>query len=412
MITFLKRASILFFVCLFAMGAAPSKKLADHPPVQKKKINEANGIPLALLSSLYEHVEESGVATEWPARHAVLLFHQSGAAFLRIRTGKEEKNDFDDLKHWKTYEAKFSYEHGILSIHFDSNEFTRSASFSLDLAADKVTFPFEIFSSQKGSSTWVRDDNRGRLLLKIICHLGLAIVQARQASRETTTVLLAQYLRLFVHSEGTPEVDVSPAPAIFSMTAFKFDKNVLALKLDDPFWLKTIDGLFSDCFYGASSRPSFFPCNSSVLICNQKECGCIIKNETFQAIPVETVFSGSCEREQISELISQYSNKRYVNGVFGWPGCYDEEMTFQTESVADKFTISFTIDSTGKVSEGGVIQSSRKNKELESDLLWRAERWIFPPPKNGGECKVNHSFVIKTTPAVLAPVKEEEVGRK
>lgn len=384
--------------------------MLPKPSAPKKKMSEVNGIPLALLSSVYEHVEESGVATEWPGRHAVLLFHQSGAAFLRIREGREEKNDLDDLKLWKTYEAKFSYEHGILSIHFDSNEFTRSASFSLDLAADKVTFPFEIFSSQKGSSSWVRDDNRGRLLLKNICHLGLAIVHARQVSRETTTVLLAQYLRLFVHSEGRPEVDVSPAPPIFSMASFKFNEQGLALKLDDPFWPKTIDGLFSDCFYGASSRPSFFPCNSSALVCNQKECGCLIKNETFQAVPVETAFSGSCEREQISELISQYSNKRYVNGVFGWPGCYDDEMNFQTEISTDKFTISFTIDSTGKVSEVSVIQSSRKNKELE--LLGSVKRWIFPPPKDGGECKINYSFVIKTTPAILAPVKEGEVGRK
>lgn len=231
---------LLSLPCVAAAGETPSKPPTQASTGRIKKVPAVNGIPLALLSFAYVHTGESGVATVPPERYAELVFHPSGTVFLLV--GAQISTE-------RAFEGTFSYRGGALSLRFASREFARSGSFSLDLSADEVAMPFQVFSAEKGTSTWKRRGGEDRLLSNVADLCG-AFVRARKTDVEATTQLLAEYLKPFAHAAGTPEVDVSPAPRIFSMTSFSLKEGAFRVELDDPNGLDHLSGSFAPCFHG------------------------------------------------------------------------------------------------------------------------------------------------------------------
>lgn len=446
MIALLRRVALILILCLTSMSAAPSPKSTNPFTVKPTpKMNQVNGIPLALLSSVYEHVAESGVATKWPERDAALVFHPSGAAFLIVGKGtqtleevktrvtmppEQAPNPNEKPKYWEwerlpkekviyerrpeweheflAYEAKFSYSDGMLTLRFDSNEFDWSTSFPLDLAADKITMPFQVFSAKKGTSTWKRrySGYPEALEIRLSENVGVlcsAILLARKVDRVTIAILLAKYLEPFVYQPGMPEIDVSPAPPIFSMTSFKLSwpgsLDFASLESD---LVENYTSIFHDCFHDASV-PSFLPCSIDKLVCTPKGCGCLSEHAKFRVIPSELMVNGSCDQASIDKTLDKLRGP-YSTNPFGFRSCYDRELKWQTESSEEKIAVSFTIDSTGAVSEAKVAQPMN-NARPERCILWRIQRWKFPEPKDGGECSVNYTFNVEIIPEVIVPLK-------
>jgi hypothetical protein len=368
-------AAIFIFPCLVAAEQPPSNPPTQTSTAPTETMREVNGIPLALLSSVYHHVKDSGWATTVPDRRAMLMFHPSGAAYLLF--GTEETDD-------KAYEARFSYRHGLLSLRFRSGEFTRSASFPLDLAADQVTMPFQAFSAQTGTSTWQRAGSDDRLLDNVNA-LCVAIVRARRADSKTTTVLLAKYLESFVHPAGTPEVDVSPAPRIFSMTSFRLREGSLAVYLERPEGPERIWGTFAPCFDGVR-RPASCASGKS-LTCSAKGCRCWGQEDEEKKIGSgETTVTGSCDSERINEAIRMHFNEvRYE--------CYEVVRTKGT-SLAGKIAASFTIDSSGEVRQAKLAESTMNNNDLDQCILARIRHWRLPKHDGGGVCIINYTFLF------------------
>lgn len=222
------------------VGGQASREEASHgiSDAVPAPIRMVNGIPLALVSSAYSHVKESGAAVAPDERYAKLLFHPSGAAFLLLESGDRKL---------KAYEGTFSFRRAALNLRFASRGFSLNASFPLDLAAADVTMPFKVFSAGKGASTWQRDGSEDRLL-QIVGDLCSAFVRARNADAATTIPLLAKYLEPFVHPAGSPEINVSPAPRILSMTSFKLSEGALGVTVEDQGWGGEIGGDFCSCF--------------------------------------------------------------------------------------------------------------------------------------------------------------------
>ena len=380
----LRRAAMLLFLCLASAGGAPSKLPTKTSTAPVGKLKQVNGIPLALLSSAYVHVEDSGVGNTAPNRWAILLFHPSGAAFLMLGSGQPQED--------KAYEGKFSYSRGLLTLRFASREFARSASFPLDLAGSEVTMLFRVFSAEKGTSKWKREGSDDRLLDNVgsLCD---AIVLARQVDPEMATPLLAKYLEPFVHPAGTPEIDVSPAPRVFSMTSFRLCGDSIGVDLDDPEWGRHhIGGELYSCFHGPSSGTGSSPCTGrEQMICTQEGCRCSAGQSGIRVVPGKTSVTGSCERADIDEVISRRFNEaRY---------CYSVSLP-RNSKLAGQVAASFNIDSAGAVSEAGLAQSTMNNDALEQCLLARIRRWKFPKPKGGGACTINCIFIFEATAEV------------
>ncbi|MGC4119149.1 MAG: TonB family protein [Myxococcales bacterium] len=109
-----------------------------------------------------------------------------------------------------------------------------------------------------------------------------------------------------------------------------------------------------------------------------------LKKETT-ILPPRTVVVGSCERATIGRVISRHSNQvRY---------CYETELQ-KNQSLAGKIALSFTIDSTGAVSDASVAQSTLGSDAVEQCILSRVKRWKFPEPKNG-VCVINYPYVFQ-----------------
>ena len=364
-----RRIGALVVLFLVSAGAAPS------PP---GRIKQVNGIPLALLSSAYVHVEDSGDASPAPERWAVLVFHPSGAAFLMLGSGKPQED--------KAYEAAFLYANGVLDLRFTSRESARSASFPLDLAASEVTMPFRVFSAEEGTSRWKRDGSDDRLLDNVSSLCG-AIVLARRVDPDSTTVLLAKYLEPFVRPAGGPEVDVSPAPRILSMTDFQLTAGTLGFDLERPDGPESFSGIFHSCFAGIRSYGSSSPCSGRARMrCTRKGCRCMSGQRGVRVIAGKTTVTGSCEGPAIDQVISRNLNVvRY---------CYLLSLSEESRSTG-RITGSFTIDSKGAVGEAKVAKSTLNQSAIEQCIITRLQKWRFPKPEAGGDCTVNFAFDFK-----------------
>lgn len=149
----------------------------------------ANGIPLALLSSAYLHVKDAGTTTS-EQQMAKLLFHPSGAAFLILDV---------EGQRLRAFQGSFSY---------------RSADRLFDIVGDLCT----------------------------------ALVRARGVDASATVPFLERYVQLFVHRAGSPAIDLSPAPRVLSMTAFRVSEGAFGVDVEDPGWGGRVGGDYSSCF--------------------------------------------------------------------------------------------------------------------------------------------------------------------
>ena len=200
------------------------------------------GIPLALVASLYLHVEDSD-GTKTPAEgEALLAFHPTGAAFLAIASGKEEP---------RIFEGSFALRGGKLALHFGSKGFVREARFPIDLGAPTIAVPFKLYSRGAGSSTWRSDSGETRYGSAACMFVKGAIVARRQGAAEAMK-LVDDYLRLLVAPPGRPPPSFSPAPPMMRLLSYHLGELSVRLEYqmkNGPFSLtSSLCGCaFSDC---------------------------------------------------------------------------------------------------------------------------------------------------------------------
>jgi hypothetical protein len=126
-----------------------------------------------LFVSSYRHVSDSDGAQTVEGGETWMAFHSSGAAFLLAAT------ETDAIAREGTFQLDAA---NAMSLRFATEDFSCDAHFSIDPAAETVTFPFKVFSSGNGTSTWKRDPD-GEPLARTLSIL----FQSATLSRETST---------------------------------------------------------------------------------------------------------------------------------------------------------------------------------------------------------------------------------
>jgi hypothetical protein len=102
--------------------------------------------PSPLLATAYTLVSDSSGTTPGAGTSITLLFEPGGKALILAA------NDSAMLGHHGTW----AYAAGQLALAFSSSDFHPNAMFTLDLTASQVTMPFQVFSTDPGSSTWAQ----------------------------------------------------------------------------------------------------------------------------------------------------------------------------------------------------------------------------------------------------------------
>ena len=100
----------------------------------------------SLVAAVYTHVADSGGKSPAKGTVATLMFEPGNVATLYIAS------ETDQLAHHGTW----GYSSNQLTLKFTADDFHPDATFALDLSAVDVTMPFQLFSSDKGTSHWKR----------------------------------------------------------------------------------------------------------------------------------------------------------------------------------------------------------------------------------------------------------------
>lgn len=105
-----------------------------------------------------------------------------------------------------------------------------------------------------------------------------------------------------------------------------------------------------------------------------------------KVIAGKPIISGSLDREIIRRIIRQHrAEYRY---------CYEKELQ-QKPDLNGKISVKFTIAGNGAVIAAKVVDSSMGNRNVESCIVKRIKRWVFPEPKGGGIVVVTYPFIFK-----------------
>ena len=111
------------------------------------------------------------------------------------------------------------------------------------------------------------------------------------------------------------------------------------------------------------------------------------KDETV-FVPGRTTVVGGLSRDVINRVIQKHYNEiKY---------CYEKELT-KDPSLYGKVAVLFLIDGTGGVGEALVQQSTMSSEAVESCMLNRVRRWVFPAPQGGGTVQVTYPYVFKSS---------------
>ena len=111
------------------------------------------------------------------------------------------------------------------------------------------------------------------------------------------------------------------------------------------------------------------------------------KEETVFA-PGRTTVVGGLSRDVINRVIQKHYNEiKY---------CYEKELT-KDPSLYGKVTVLFLIDGTGRVGEALVQQTTMSSEPVESCMINRVRRWVFPAPQGGGTVQVTYPYVFKSS---------------
>jgi len=111
------------------------------------------------------------------------------------------------------------------------------------------------------------------------------------------------------------------------------------------------------------------------------------KEETV-FVPGRTTVVGGLSRDVINRVIQKHYNEiKY---------CYEKELT-KDPSLYGKVTVMFLIDGTGRVGEALVQQTTMSSEPVESCMINRVRRWVFPAPQGGGTVQVTYPYVFKSS---------------
>lgn len=109
------------------------------------------------------------------------------------------------------------------------------------------------------------------------------------------------------------------------------------------------------------------------------------KDET-QFIPGKTIVVGGLSREVISKVMQRHNNEiKY---------CYEKELS-KDQGLYGKVTILFVIEPSGRVGDAVVQQTTMSSEPVESCILNKVKRWIFPSAQ--GQSQVTYPYVFKNS---------------
>ncbi len=135
-------AAGLFASSLFG-GFASLSAVAGQAPKENRFVD---GVPIALLASVYQHVSDSDGATS--KAEVELVFDRRGVAFVAedIRFGDRGR----------AQAGTYTFRDGHLTLHFGRKDSSRDAVSPLVPGAKTMTLPFKLLSPGRGTSRWER----------------------------------------------------------------------------------------------------------------------------------------------------------------------------------------------------------------------------------------------------------------
>jgi len=93
----------------------------------------------------------------------------------------------------------------------------------------------------------------------------------------------------------------------------------------------------------------------------------------------------------LDKAVIQRVVKRHINEI---KYCYEKELV-RTIGLKGKIIVSWLIKSDGKVSDVKISKTTLKSERVESCIIKKIKRWIFPKPKGGGDVKIKYPFNFK-----------------
>ncbi|MCK6569897.1 TonB family protein [Myxococcota bacterium] len=107
-----------------------------------------------------------------------------------------------------------------------------------------------------------------------------------------------------------------------------------------------------------------------------------------QVIPGKPIVSGALDMETIRRIIRQHAAE--------YKYCYEKQLNVKRD-LAGKVTVKFTISGNGSVIAAVIEESTMGDRDVESCLVDKIKRWVFPEPKGGGIVTVKYPFVFKAS---------------
>ncbi|MEZ4464564.1 MAG: AgmX/PglI C-terminal domain-containing protein [bacterium] len=105
-----------------------------------------------------------------------------------------------------------------------------------------------------------------------------------------------------------------------------------------------------------------------------------------KVIPGQPIITGSLDKETIRRVIRQHrAEYRY---------CYEKELNRKRE-LNGKITVKFTIAGNGSVIAASIDDTTMNDSSVETCLVGKIRRWVFPAPKGGGIVVVKYPFIFK-----------------
>jgi hypothetical protein len=162
-----------------------------------------DGVPLALLASVYQHVSDSDGALA--RAQTVLIFDRRGVAFLG-----------EDILYADGHRARagrYSYRDGSLSIRVAGPNLARDAVVALTPGAQELTLPFKPRSTERGTSLWRRPPHWD--VDSTVCAILNSVRLAEGADLKVAIERAAKWAKAFIvplrREQARPDADRPPA---------------------------------------------------------------------------------------------------------------------------------------------------------------------------------------------------------
>jgi len=105
-----------------------------------------------------------------------------------------------------------------------------------------------------------------------------------------------------------------------------------------------------------------------------------------KVIPGTPIINGALDKETIRRVIRQHRAE--------YQYCYEKELN-RKRDLNGKVSVKFTIAGNGSVIAASVEDSTLNDASVESCIVSKIRRWVFPAPKGGGIVVVKYPFIFK-----------------